>query len=33
MAKRAVSGEPTQGTTYLIVPRLTQHERRVVLGP
>jgi hypothetical protein len=33
MAKRAVSGEPARGTTHLIVPGPTRHERCAVLGP
>jgi hypothetical protein len=33
MAKWAMSGESARGMTYLIVPGLTRHKRRVVLGP
>jgi hypothetical protein len=33
MAKWAVSGEPSRGTTHLIVSGPTRHERRAVLGP
>jgi hypothetical protein len=32
MAKWVVSVEPTRGTTHLIVPGPTRHERRAVLG-
>jgi hypothetical protein len=33
MFKWVVSNEPAQGTTHLIVPGPTRHERRAVLGP